>query len=78
MTSDTGYFWFFSASNVEVVAKMVNFCSSSGNYGFYAGGMTDQYVKLKVTDTLRGTYEEYVNFLNHDFSLIRDGPYICP
>ena len=79
MTSDTGYFWFSSASNVEVVAKAVSFCSgSSGNYGFYAGGLTDQYVKLKVTDTKTGTYREYVNNLGNPWSLTRDGPFTCP
>ena len=79
MTSDTGYFYFSNASNVEVVAKIVNFCSgSAGNYSIYAGGMTDLYVKLKVTDTLRGTYREYTNPLGTGFALIRDGPFTCP
>ena len=79
MTSDTGYFWFYSASNVEVVAKMVSFCSgSSGNYSLYAGGLTDVWVKLKVTDTKNGTYREYPNPLGVPFVLIRDGPFTCP
>ncbi|MEO7793614.1 MAG: hypothetical protein ABIV06_02485, partial [Thermoanaerobaculia bacterium] len=38
MTAETGYFWFFSAANVEVVVKVINGCSLNSNYWIYAGG----------------------------------------
>ncbi len=79
LTPDTGYFWFFSSSNVEAIAKIVNFCgSATNNYGIYAGGMTDLEVHLYVTDTEKGTYREYVNPLGKGFSLLSDGPFQCP
>jgi hypothetical protein len=79
ITADTGYFWFFDSANVEAVVKMVSFCSgSSGNVGMYAGGLTDIEVKLKVLDTLFGTYREYTNPLGTGWHLIKDGPFVCP
>ena len=79
LTPDTGYFWFSSASNVEVVAKMVSFCGNgSNNVAVYAGGLTDLDVTLHVTDTRTGTGREYHNPLGTGFSLVRDGPFDCP
>ncbi len=79
LTGDSGYFWFFAQSNVELVAKMVSFCSgSSGNYGLYASGLTDVEVTFKVTDTKTGFYKEYHNALGNRFCTIADGPYTCP
>jgi hypothetical protein len=79
LTPDAGYFWFSSASNVEVVAKMVSFCGSgSDNVAVYAGGLTDLDVTLHVTDTRTGTTKDYHNPLGTGFSLVRDGPFDCP
>jgi sugar lactone lactonase YvrE len=79
LTSDTGYFWFFRASNVEAVVKMVSFCGSgTNNVGIYAGGLTDVEVTLTVTDTLKGLVKSYTNALGTPFRLIRDGPFACP
>ena len=79
LTDDSGYFWFSSSSNVELVCKMVSFCNgSSGNYGFYASGLTDVQATFKVTDTRNGTYRTYTNALGHRFTTIADGPFTCP
>lgn len=79
LTSDTGYFWFFSSSNVEAVVKLVSFCSgSSGNVGVYAGGLTDLGVTLHVTDTRTNETRDYSNALGTGFRLVRDGPFGCP
>lgn len=78
LSSDTGYFWFFDAANVEVVSKAVSFCAdASHNVGIYTGGLTDLEVTLGVTDTLKGTYTEHSNLLGMPFSLIRDGSFGC-
>jgi hypothetical protein len=78
-TSDTGYFWIASDKNVEIVTKIVSFCGQpSNNYGFYAGGLTDMEVTIKVTDTKNNIYREYKNELGQAFTLKRDGPYPCP
>jgi hypothetical protein len=79
LTSDTGYFWFFSASNVEVVQKLVNSCGTESNVNaVYANGLTDLGVEIEVTDTASGLTERYSNPLGSDFELIRDGPFSCP
>jgi hypothetical protein len=79
LTFDTGHFWFFGASNVETVVKMVSFCGGgSNNVGVYAGGLTDIRVTLTVTDLATGLVKTYTNPLGTPFQLIRDGPFTCP
>ena len=79
LTFDTGHFWFFGASNVETVVKMVSFCGGgSNNVGVYAGGLTDIQVTLTVTDTQTGLVKTYTNPLGTPFQLIREGPFSCP
>ena len=79
LTSDTGYFWFFDAKNVETVVKMVRFCGGgTNNVGVYAAGLTDIGVTLTVTDTRTGLVKTYSNALGHPFDLVRDGPFACP
>ena len=78
MTSDTGYFWFFNRSSLEVIAKMVSFCTGGAkNVGVYASGLTDVGVTLVVTDTLTGLVKTYSNALGNPFDLVRDGPFVC-
>ena len=78
LTADAGYFWFFDASNVEAVVKMVSFCGGgSNNVAVYAAGLTDVAVSLAVRDTRTGLVETYSNALGHPFDLIRDGPFAC-
>ncbi len=45
LTGDTGYLWFFSSSNVEVVIKVLNACGING-WWVFAGGLTDVRVTL--------------------------------
>lgn len=79
LTSDTGYFWFFDARNVEVVAKLVSFCGSSTNkVAVYANGLTDLEVNVHVTDTVTSQRVTYTNQLGTPFELIREGPFACP
>ncbi len=78
LTSDTGYFWFFNRSSLEVIAKMVSFCTGGAkNVGVYASGLTDVGVTLVVTDTLTGLVKTYSNALGNPFDLVRDGPFVC-
>jgi photosystem II stability/assembly factor-like uncharacterized protein len=61
LTEDTGYFWFFAASNLELVVKVLDGCALNGNYWFFAGGLTNVQVSLEVTDTQGGTTEIYTS-----------------
>jgi hypothetical protein len=72
LTGDSGYFWFFTASNVEMIVKAVNGCTFNGNYWVFAGGLTNVEVTLTVTDTQTGAVRTYVNPLNVAFQPIQD------
>ena len=72
ITSDTGYFWFFDPSNVEIVVKVLDGCGLSNTYWVFAGGLTNVEVDLSVTDTVRNQTVMYQNRLGDDFRQIRD------
>ncbi|MDQ2978547.1 MAG: hypothetical protein M3R62_04960 [Acidobacteriota bacterium] len=72
MTGDTGYFWFFSANNVEMVIKVVNGCSFNSRYWTFAGGLTNVNVVMQVTDTQTGTVKTYTNPQGVAFAPIQD------
>jgi hypothetical protein len=61
LTADTGAFWFFAASNLELVVKVVNGCAAGGRYWVFAGGLTDTEVVMTVTDTATGAVKIYFN-----------------
>jgi hypothetical protein len=71
-SSDTGQFWFFSASNVEMVVKVLNGCSINNNYWVFAGGLTNVHVTMTVTDMSNAAVKTYVNSLNTPFAPIQD------
>jgi uncharacterized metal-binding protein len=73
-TVDTGLFWFFSASNIEVIIKVVNACSFAGGprYWVFAGGLTNVQVVLTVTDTQSGITKTYTNPQGTAFAPIQD------
>ncbi len=54
LTSDTGYFWFFSESNVEIVAKLVDGSALNQHFWFYYGALSNVEYTLTVTDTVGG------------------------
>jgi phospholipase C len=72
LTGDTGYFWFFNSANVEMVVKVLDACSFSHNFWFFAGGLTNVQVKITVTDTATGIMNTYINPQNTPFQPIQD------
>jgi hypothetical protein len=72
LTSDSGYMWFFSASNIEVVVKVLNGCGTNSRYWVFAGGLTNVRVVLRVTDTQSGLLRRYVNPQSTAFQPIQD------
>ena len=54
LTPDTGYFWFFSESNVEVVAKLVDGSAFNQHFWVYYGALSNVEYTLTVTDTVAG------------------------
>ncbi len=72
LTDETGYFYFFNASNVEVVVKVLNGCGVNSRYWVFAAGLTNVEVILRVTDTATGIQQTYLNPLNRPFPPLQD------
>lgn len=65
LSGDTGYFWFFSPANVEVVAKVVDGQPVNGNFWVFYGALSNVEYTLTVTDTVTGLSHEYFNPSGH-------------
>lgn len=59
LSSDTGYFWFFSSGNVELVVKAVDGRAVNGYYWVFYGALSDVEYTITVTDTANGTVKTY-------------------
>lgn len=79
ITDDTGYFWFFDPTNIEVVAKVLDACGINGRRWVFSGGLTDLEAALSVTDTQTDVVRMYVNPLGTPFAPIQDtSAFACP
>ena len=74
LTADTGYFYFFSPDNLEVMVKALNGCEARLGHHFwvYGAGLTNVQVELRVRDTLTGEIKLYSNALGQTFQPILD------
>ncbi|MDE2852184.1 MAG: hypothetical protein OYL92_15235 [Acidobacteriota bacterium] len=73
LTGDTGYFWFFSEDNVEVVIKVLNGCGiGDGAYWVFIGGLTDVRVEVDVEDVEAEETKTYANELGTLFVPVSD------
>lgn len=64
LTNDTGYFWFTSPSNVEVVVKVLDGRPLNNHFWVFYGALTNQEYTITVTDTETGRSKTYFNPLN--------------
>ena len=79
LTPDTGYFWFFSPSNLEVVVKVLDACSVDGYFWVFGGGLTNLGVQMTVLDTFTGVSKVYGNTEGQAFQPIQDTRFeACP
>jgi hypothetical protein len=72
LTGDTGYFWFFSSGNVELIIKVLNGCGLNQRYWVFAGGLTNVHTQITVRDTRTGVVKTYDNPLGKAFQPIQD------
>lgn len=61
LTGDTGYFWFFSSNNVELVIKVVDGRVVNNKFWVFFGALSDVKYTITVTDSQTGTVKTYVN-----------------
>jgi PKD repeat protein len=73
LTANTGYFWFFSEANIEVVTKVLGFCADPFNaYWVFAAGLTNVKTTLTYTDLQNGTVVTKENAQGTPFAPIQD------
>lgn len=72
--ADSGSFWFFSPTNIELDVKVLDGCvpSLGNHYWVFAAGLTDVHVVLTVTDTKTGDVRTYINPQGTVFQPITD------
>ena len=61
LSGDTGYFWFFSSGNVELVVKALDGRAVNGYFWIFYGALSDVEYTLTVTDTATGAVKTYSN-----------------
>jgi hypothetical protein len=61
LTADTGHFWFFTDSNIELVVKVLDARAVNGKYWVFFGALSNVEYTLKVTDTTNGSVKNYQN-----------------
>src|SRR5436305_9722454 len=60
LTDDTGSFWFFDNSNLELMIKVLDGRAVNGHFWVFYGGLSDVEYRITVTDTATGVHEIYV------------------
>jgi hypothetical protein len=61
LTGDTGVFWFFSSSNLELTVKVLDGRAVNRHFWIFFGGLSDVVYTLRVTDLQTGLQETYQN-----------------
>ena len=72
LTNDTGYFWFFDPTNVEVIVKVLEGCTTNSHRWVFASGLTNVFVNLTVTDVLTNQVNTYTNAQGTAFVPVQD------
>ena len=79
LSGDSGYFWFFSSTNIELIVKVLDGCSIDSNFWVFAGGLTNVDVMMLVEDTVTGASQVYLNTQGQPFQPLQDTQaFACP
>lgn len=71
LTNNSGYFWFFDPTNVEIVTKVLDGCSVNDAYWVFAAGLTNAGVILNVVDTSNEAQYQAINTIGVPFTAIQ-------
>ena len=71
-TDRTGFFWFFSRDNLELMIKVLDGCAINQRYWVFGAASTDVEYTVRVTDTETGDVQEYFNPLGTRAAAITD------
>lgn len=62
ITAQSGIFWFFSATNWEVMVKVLNGCGLNNRWWVFSAATTNVSYRVEVFDRLRGVNKVYFNY----------------
>jgi hypothetical protein len=65
LSADTGYFWFTSANNVEVIIKVLDARTFNNHFWVFYGALSNLQYTLTITDTFTGAVKTYNNPQGH-------------
>ena len=60
-TDNTGMFWFFEPSNLELMIKVLEGCPVNDHFWVFFAGLTNVGFEVRVTDTVAGETNVYTN-----------------
>lgn len=74
ISDDSGELWFFNASNVELLVKVLDACAlpDFNSFWVFSAGLTNVEVTLTVTDTQEDETREYENPLGNPYDPVLD------
>jgi len=61
VASDSGLFWFFDPSNLELVVKVLDGTGVNGHFWVFAGALSDVEYWVRVSDTVAPAVRDYHN-----------------
>jgi hypothetical protein len=65
LTGDTGAFWFFDPTNLELMIKVLDGRAINGEFWVFYGGLSDVEYTITVTDEATGAKRTYHNARHH-------------
>ena len=71
LSSDTGLFWFFDDSDIELVVKVLDGTSVNGSYWVFYAGLSNVAYTITVTDSKTGRVKSYES-QNGTFASVAD------
>ena len=78
LSDNVGYFGTVDPASLDILVKIVDFCSLNGTWSVYIGGTTDVNTVVSITDTATGIVSQpFVNPLGQPFQLIRSAEFLC-
>ena len=78
LTEDTGYFWFFRDTNVELILKALDGRTINDHFWVFYGALSNVRYKVTVTDTHTGTVKVYENPERNFASVGDTGAFFAP
>ncbi len=60
-STNTGFLWYFTASNIEMVVKVLDGRGINGKFWVFYGALSNVESWVRVTDTQTGKVREYHN-----------------